>query len=55
VFDPETNGASPDGSVPQREKEALDDASTELELADEDQPVMCAPTEPTLLIGPTFD
>lgn len=27
----------------QQEKEALDDISTELELTDEDQPVLCVP------------
>jgi hypothetical protein len=51
----ELTGASPDSSVPQREKEALDDASTELELADEDQLVMCAPIVLTVPIGPAID
>ena len=33
----------------QQEKEALDDLAMELELADEDEPVLCAPSRPILL------
>ena len=34
-------GAVTDLLAPKQEKEALDDLSTELELSDEDQPVLC--------------